>query len=88
MISPQVFAEKTGISYNQTLTMCKTGELKAIKTDGGHFKVYDFEVDRFVKKKDFISRESYEKVLRENERFRTMIAQLKILVNGFTEKVN
>ena len=83
MLSPQVFADKTGMSYQQVLTMCKTGELEAIKTDGGHFKIFASELDKFLNKKDFISRESYEEVLRENERLKTMIAQLKILVNGF-----
>lgn len=82
MITPQKFSKSTGISYNQVLKMCKSGELETVKSEGGYYKIFDYELDKFLIKKDFISRESYESVLRENERLKTTIRQLKIAING------
>lgn len=67
MKTPQQFGKAIGISYNQVLKMCKSGELETIESDGGYFKIFDCELDKFVAKKDFISKEEYEAILRENE---------------------
>lgn len=80
MLSPQKFAETTGLSYQQVLIMCKKGDVETVKTRGGHFKIYESEIDKFINNQDVITREDYERVLRENERLRTMLSQLKILL--------
>lgn len=77
MLSPQDYSEKTGLSYQQVLLMCKSGELKAIKTKGGHFKIRESEVDN---KQDYVSKEEYMKVVRENERLKTILEQMKAYV--------
>lgn len=82
MITPQNFSKATGISYNQILKMCKSGELETVRSEGGYYKIFDCELEKFLTKKDFISKESYEEILRENERLKTMIRQLKIAING------
>jgi excisionase family DNA binding protein len=84
MLTPRNFANKTGLSYNQVLTMCKDGELKTVRTNRGHFKISDIELDKFVKNDNFISREDYEKIVRENEKLRNTIEQLKKYVSSLS----
>jgi excisionase family DNA binding protein len=81
-MSPQQFGQKTGLAYEQVLNLCKKGELDAIKTEGGHFKIPERELDKFLKNEDYVSKEEYEKVIRENERLRTMINQLKVFITN------
>lgn len=79
MFSPQQFAKEWGLSYQQILQMCKTKEIDAIETEGGHFKIPPKELDRF-KNKDYVTKEEYLNVVRENEKLKTMITQLKTFV--------
>ncbi|NFD76023.1 helix-turn-helix domain-containing protein [Clostridium botulinum] len=72
MLTPQQFAQKCGISYNQVLNMCKRREINALKTDGGHFKIPEKELDRF-KNSDYVTKEEYLRVIRENEELKTII---------------
>ncbi len=82
-ITPKKFAEKTGENYDLILDLCKKGNIKCERTDGGHFKIYDTELDKFTKQnEDFISREQYEAVIRENERLKSFITQLKTIVTS------
>lgn len=81
MLSPQQFAKETGLSYNQVLQMCKTKEINALETEGGHFKIPPKELDKF-KNSDYVTREEYLKVIRENEKLRTMIEQFKKYVSS------
>lgn len=81
MLSPQQFAKETGLSYNQVLQMCKTKEINVLETEGGHFKIPPKELDRF-KNSDYVTKEEYLKVIRENERLRTMIEQFKNYVSS------
>ncbi|MCY6958831.1 DNA-binding protein [Clostridium brassicae] len=76
MFSPQKFAKECGLSYNQVLQMCKTKEINALETEGGHFKIPPKELDKF-KNSDHVSKDEYLKVIRENERLRTVIEQFK-----------
>lgn len=81
MLSPRKFSDKTGISYDRILLMCKSMEIDSLKTKGGHFNIYDKELDRFVKSSDnYVTKEEYMKVVRENERFKTLINQLQRFV--------
>jgi len=78
-ISPGEFSKQVGLSYDQVLRMCKLGEIETIKSPGGHYKISDREVDRLTKKDDFISKEEYELVIRENERLKIKLEQIKLL---------
>lgn len=76
MLTPQQFAKETGLSYSQVLQMCKTKEINALETEGGHFKIPPKELDRF-KNNDYVTKEEYLRVVRENERLKTMLHQFK-----------
>lgn len=77
MLTPRIFASKSGLSYNQVLSMCKSGELKVVKTNRGHFKILDKELDRFVKNDSCISKEDYESLIRKNENLTTILKQVQ-----------
>lgn len=77
MLTPKTFSKKINLSYDRVLLMCKSGEINAIETNGGHFKISEKELDKFLKNDSFISKEEYERVVRENEKLKTMIQQLK-----------
>lgn len=82
-ITPNKFAIKTGENYNLILEMCKKGTLRCEKTDGGHFKIHETELDRYLNEHhDFISKKEYEDVIRENERLKNFIKQLKKLIES------
>jgi excisionase family DNA binding protein len=93
MLSPQVFARQAGLSYQQVLHMCKFNQIEAVKTSGGHFKIPEKELDKFFKPNGYVSKEEYERVIRENEKLKTILEQAKIFfvnlnvgegdINGF-----
>lgn len=82
MLSPKKFAEKAGLSYEQVLNMCKKGEIDAIKTTGGHFKIAEKELNKFKQDSTYVSKEEYMKVIRENERLKTLLLQTKNFINN------
>lgn len=82
-LTPKKFAEITGENYELILELCKKGSIKAEKTEGGHYKIYKTELEKFNKaNSDFISKEDYEAVIRENEKLKTFIEQLKTLLSS------
>lgn len=82
-ITPKIFAKKTGENYELILELCKNGTIKCEQTEGGHFKIYKSELDKYLDVNlDFISKEDYEKVVRENERLKCFIIQLKNLLEN------
>ena len=82
MLSPQTFAQKTGLSYGQVLLMCKRKDINAVSSPGGHFKIPEKELDKFLNDNDYVSKEDYEKVVRENERLKTLLKQMKDYISG------
>lgn len=81
MLTPRNFAKQTGLSYNQVLLMCKEGDIATVKSPRGHFKIADTELDKFIKNDNYISKEKYEALVRENENLRTTISQLKKILD-------
>lgn len=81
-ITAREFAKEVGESYGLVLNLCKEGKIECEKTDGGHFKVYKSEIEKYKGKKqdDFITREDYEAVVRENEKLKCIIEQTKALL--------
>jgi uncharacterized protein (DUF488 family) len=78
MLSPKSFAEKAGISYQQVLDMCKKNELdNVLQTRGGYYKIPEKNLDKYLKNDNFVTREEYEKVLRENEKLKVILNQAK-----------
>ena len=82
MLSPKSFSCKTGLSYDHVLQMCKTKEIEAIRSKGGHFNIYDKELDKFKDDDGCVPKEEYLKVIRENERLKTILKQLKLSVTN------
>jgi excisionase family DNA binding protein len=81
VFTPQQFAKKTGLSYDHVLQMCKTGKVKALKTEGGHFKIPEKELDKFTTE-DYATKDEYLRVVRDNERLKTIILQLQNYVSN------
>lgn len=82
-ITAKEFANITGENYNLILSLCKEGKLKCIETEGGHYKIFKTELDKYMgKNTEFISKEQYEEVIRENERLKTFILQLKSTIEA------
>lgn len=81
MLSPNQFSDKVGLSYAQVLYMCKNNQIDAIRTNRGHYKIPEKEVDKFIKNDDYVSKEKYEAAIRENERLRTELGRLKRFVD-------
>lgn len=83
MFTPKEFAVKTGLSYSRVLQMCKTGEIEAVnqnKASGSHFYIPEKELDKYYSKDGFVTKEEYEKVLRENEKLKTLLNNVKSFV--------
>lgn len=74
--TPLQFAKKIGFSYEHVLQMCKTKEIESISTEGGHFKIPEKELDKFINK-DYITKDEYLRVIRENERLKTLLKHVK-----------
>ncbi|EDS78278.1 hypothetical protein CBC_0721 [Clostridium botulinum C str. Eklund] len=81
MLTPQQFAKETGLSYQQVLQMCKTKEINALETEGGHFKIPPKELDKFTNS-DYVSKDEYLKVIRENERLKVILTQCKNYISS------
>lgn len=81
MLSPQNFAKESGLSYQQVLQMCKSKEISALKTEGGHFKIPPKELDKF-KNSNYVTKDEYLKVVRENERLRVILTQCKNYISS------
>lgn|GEM_PF-3371183 len=82
-ITARKFSEETGENYELILDLCKNGTLKCEKTEGGHFKIYKSELDKYLnQKQDFVSKEEYESVIRENEKLKCFVTQLKKFIEN------
>lgn len=79
-LTPAQFARETGENYNLILNLCKDGSLKSEVTEGGHYKIYKSELEKFNSNNDYITKEDYEAVIRENERLKSFINQLKTTI--------
>lgn len=78
MLSPQMFAKQSGLSYQQVLHMCKLKQIDAVETAGGHFRIPEKELEIFKPNDEYVTRAEYERVIRENEKLRTILEQAKI----------
>ncbi len=81
MLTPQEFAQQCELSYQQVLQMCKNKEISALKTEGGHFKIPEKELDIF-KNSGYVTKEEYLRVIRENEKLKTIIKNCMNLLSA------
>ena len=86
ILTLQQFAKKTGLSCDHVLQMCKTKKIKALETEVGHFKIPEKELDRFTTK-DYVTKEEYLRVVKENERLKTIMLQLQSYVSSLDVEV-
>ncbi|MBS4959153.1 MAG: DNA-binding protein [Clostridium sp.] len=76
-ITPKKFSELTGENYELILDLCKKGSIKCERTDGGHYKIYKTEFEKFNSSSaDYISKERFEAILRENEMLKERLRQI------------
>jgi excisionase family DNA binding protein len=83
-LTPKEFANITGENYDLILELCKKGNLKCERTEGGHHKIYKSELEKYSKS-DFISREDYEAVIRENEMLRQKLISIQKFINNILD---
>lgn len=72
-VSAKAYAEATGISPEKAIQMIHNGTLEGTQTDKGYWKIKVYD-------NDAVSKEMYEKLLKENERLKaTLIGAHKLL---------
>lgn len=91
-LNPKGFAEQTGMTYQNVLHLCKTKEIETITTvNGRRFLIPNAELLKFKGgNSDFVSIEKYEEVVRENEKLKIILEQLRSVLNenstGYQER--
>lgn len=73
IVSAKRYSELTGLSYQETLSLCETKQLEAHKTDGGQWRIK-------VYKGDAVSRDEYNRLLEENSRLKGIVEAVSKLV--------
>jgi hypothetical protein len=75
-LTPTQYGKKHGMSKSQVIRRCDEGLLSAYKTEGGHWKIRDYENN------DMVPRTEYEQVLvravTAEEKINTMRAMLAV----------
>lgn len=93
MITPRQAALRLGISYPTIKQWIYNGKLKAAKTPGGHYRIPEAELDRFLhkaKKPDMPKRQMMRTVSGRNQltgrivevKFDGLLAQVKLSIGG------
>ncbi|HEV2464593.1 MAG TPA: helix-turn-helix transcriptional regulator [Acidobacteriaceae bacterium] len=93
MITPRQAAMRLGISYPTIKQWIYHGKLKAAKTPGGHYRIPEAELDRFLhkaKKPDTPKRQMMRTVSGRNQltgrvvevKFDGLLAQVKLSIGG------
>lgn len=81
-LNPKEFAIETGLTYQNVLHLCKTKEIESKTTvNGRRFLIPKSELLKFQGgNSNYVSIEKYEEILRENQRLKLILEQLKTLV--------
>lgn len=93
MITPRQAAMRLGISYPTIKQWIYNGKLKAVKTPGGHYRIPEAELDRFLhkaKRPDTPKRQMMRTVSGRNQltgrvvevKFEGLLAQVKLSIGG------
>lgn len=93
MITPRQAAMRLGISYPTIKQWIYNGKLKAAKTPGGHYRIPEPELDRFLhkaKRPDTPKRQMMRAVSGRNQltgrivelKFEGLLAQVKLSIGG------
>lgn len=72
-LSLSEYARQFKMNVNTVKHLIYTGELKAIRTEGGHYKIAVYDDNT-------ISFEKYEQLLQENEKLKTIIKNIKSIL--------
>src|SRR5579875_3450023 len=93
LLSPREAALRLGISYPTIKQWIYHGKLKAVKTPGGHYRIPEPELDRFLhkaKRPDTPKRQMMRAVSGRNQltgrvvevKFEGLLAQVKLSIGG------
>lgn len=77
MVTIREYAKKSGLSYAHVKELCDKNKLKHELTPGGHYQIYDIELDRLKEPQGFVPREEYEKALRELEKAKASLSKIR-----------
>ena len=65
-VSAEQYSKNTGLGVEEVKKLCRNGLLDYFMTEGGHYKIKVMQ--------DGVSREQYDKVVEENIRLKTIVA--------------
>lgn len=69
-VSAEKYAKMTGLGSEEVKRQCRIGKIECFMTEGGHYKI--------LVRQNAVSREEYEKVVRENEKLKTIIQSVNL----------
>ena len=69
-VSPETYNKMTGLGVEEIKRQCRIGKLECFMTEGGHYKI--------PVRQNSVSKEDYEKVVRENEKLKTIIQNVNL----------
>lgn len=69
-VSPETYNKMTGLGVEEIKRQCRIGKIECFMTEGGHYKI--------LVRQNAVSREEYEKVVRENEKLKTIIQSVNL----------
>jgi len=69
-VSAETYNKMTGLGVEEVKRQCRIGKLECLMTEGGHYKI--------LVRQNAVSREEYEKVVRENEKLKTIIQNVNL----------
>ena len=67
-VSAEKYSEMVGMGAEEIKRQCRIGKIECLRTEKGHYKIPIYEGDA-------VSREQYEKVLKENVKLKTILEQ-------------
>lgn len=72
-VSASKYAKMTGLGVEEVKKRCKNGTLESFITEGGYYKI--------ALRQNTVSKEEYDKVVRENEKLKGIIQSVNLATN-------
>lgn len=73
-VTPKEYSEQTGMWIEDVKRLCNTGKLECEKSPGGYYRIK-------VYKDESVSREEYERIKTELEKYKTVVETTKATLN-------
>jgi len=69
-VSAEKYAKMTNLGVEEVKKQCRIGKIECFMTEGGHYKI--------PVRQNAVSKEEYEKVVRENEKLKGIIQSVNL----------